>query len=395
MQADRTPRAVAIRRLKLDRFRNYRSLDLPVDPRHVVLTGDNGAGKTNLLEAISFLSPGRGLRRAAYDQVARRADDEAPTGAAWAVNATLDGAFGEVSIGTGLRAGPESAERQRRIHIDGTAARSADVLLDHCRVLWLTPAMDGLFTGPPGDRRRFLDRLVLAIDPDHGRRVTEFEKAMRGRNRVLETPSPDPVWLDGLETQMAETGTAITIARLEAVALMSGLDADEHRSGRAPAFPRADISVEGTIEQSVTVGASADAEDLYRALLARNRPRDRAAGRTLEGPHRSDLKITHIAKGMEAAVCSTGEQKALLLGLVLAHATLVGRVAGMAPLLLLDEVAAHLDADRRAALFDLIDSIGVQAWMTGTDAQLFDALAERAQHFRVDAGTVSAAPSSA
>jgi len=377
------PQHIWIERLKLDRFRNYAALDLAADRRHVVLTGENGAGKTNLMEAISFLSPGRGLRRASYDRVAKENGD-----GTWAVNATLHGAAGEVVIGTGLRAAKNAAggvETQRRVQINGAPAKASDDLLDHCRVLWLTPAMDGLFTGPPGDRRRFLDRMVLAIDPAHGRRVSDFERAMRSRNKLLEDRHADPSWLDGIERQMAETGVAVAMARGELVSLLRGMIDGE--SGGA--FPHADLALEGALEPLIGEGAAANVEDEYRALLLRNRARDAAAGRTLEGPHRSDLAVRHGPKDMEAALCSTGEQKALLLGLVLAHARLVGSVSGMAPILLLDEVAAHLDASRRAALFDLIDTIGCQAWMTGTDAHLFESLGERAQHFTVADGVVA------
>ncbi len=378
--SDQNPQHIWIERIKLDRFRNYSSLDLSADRRHIVLTGENGAGKTNLMEAISFLSPGRGLRRIAYDRVAKAEGD-----GTWAVNVTLHGALGEAAIGTGLRAGANGIEMQRRVQVDRVAAKASDELLDHCRILWLTPAMDGLFTGSPGDRRRFLDRMVLAIDPAHGRRVSDFERAMRSRNKLLEDRHADQSWLDGIEQQMAETGVAVAMARRELVSLLLSLieEADD------TAFPKAQFALQGALEPLIGEGASANVEDEYRALLARNRSRDAAAGRTLEGPHRTDLAVRHGPKDMEAALCSTGEQKALLLGLVLAHARLVGSVSGMAPILLLDEVAAHLDVSRRAALFDLIDTIGCQAWMTGTDAHLFDALGDRANHFTVTGGTVA------
>ena len=376
------PQHIWIERLKLDRFRNYTTLDLTVDQRHVVLAGENGAGKTNLMEAISFLSPGRGLRRTAYDRVASAGDSGDGT---WAVNTTLHGAVGETGIGTGLRSGPGGVETQRRVQINGAPAKAADDLLDHCRILWLTPAMDGLFTGSPGDRRRFLDRMVLAIDPAHGRRVNDFERAMRSRNKLLEGRHADQSWLDGIEQQMAETGVAVAMARSELVSLLRAMI----ESADDTSFPNAELTLQGALEPLIGEGAAITIEDEYRSMLVRNRTRDAVAGRTLEGPHRSDLVVHHGPKDMEAALCSTGEQKALLLGLVLAHARLVGSVSGMAPILLLDEVAAHLDETRRSALFDLIDTIGCQAWMTGTDAHLFDALGKRAQHFTVIAGTVA------
>lgn len=375
-----SPHHIWIERIKLDGFRNYATLDLSTDQRHVVLTGENGAGKTNLMEAVSFLSPGRGLRRASYDRVARA--DGAGT---WAVSVSLHGALGEAVLGTGLRTGPTGVETQRRVQVDRVPAKATDELLDHCRVLWLTPAMDGLFAGAPGDRRRFLDRMVLAIDPAHGRRVSDFERAMRSRNKLLEDRLADQSWLDGIEQQMAQTGVAVAMARRELVSLLQSMIKDTAET----AFPKANLALNGALEPLIGEGAAANVEDEYRSLLARNRSRDAAAGRTLEGPHRSDLIVRHGPKDMEAALCSTGEQKALLLGLVLAHARLVGSVSGMAPILLLDEVAAHLDASRRAALFDLIDTIGCQAWMTGTDAHLFDVLGERASHFTVSGGTVA------
>lgn len=379
-----------IEELKLNHFRNYSSLKLQLDQRHVVLTGENGAGKTNLLEAISFLSPGRGLRRIAYDKVSQALTNGDPQAGTWAVHVAMEGAEGPVEIGTGLQAGPGGVETQRKVHINGAPTRTADALLEHARILWLTPAMDGLFTGPAGDRRRFLDRLVLAIDPAHGRRVNDYEKAMRSRNKLLENQNADGAWLDGIEAQMAETGVAIAFARGELIALLRGIIA-KGPSGPDAVFPNADISLEGTLENLLVEGAAADLEDNFKAHLTRNRSRDRAAGRTLEGPHRSNLVVRHGPKNMEAALCSTGEQKALLTGLVLAHAKLVGDVSGMTPILLLDEIAAHLDEGRRAALFDLIDTIGCQAWMTGTDGPMFEALGKRAQFFTVASGTVTGA----
>ena len=395
MDHNRQASQIWIEQLKLNHFRNYASLKLELDQRHVVLTGENGAGKTNLLEAISFLSPGRGLRRVAYEKVAQQLSQEGsdlrdPQEGTWAVHVAMQGAEGHVEIGTGLQSGPTGVEPQRKVHINGAQARTSDVLLEHARILWLTPAMDGLFTGPAGDRRRFLDRLVLAIDPSHGRRVSDFEKSMRSRNKLLEEPGSDPAWLDAIEVQMAETGVAVAFARGELVALLRRIIAKGPSGPDAP-FPNADIALEGTLEDLLVDGAAADLEDNFRAHLARNRGRDRAAGRTLEGPHRSNLAVRHGPKNMEAALCSTGEQKALLTGLVLAHAQLVGDVSGMTPILLLDEIAAHLDEHRRTALFDLIDTIGCQAWMTGTDQPMFQSLGDRARFFQVASGKVDEA----
>jgi DNA replication and repair protein RecF len=373
---------VAVTNLKLTDFRNYATLTLDTDARHVVLAGENGAGKTNVLEALSLLSPGRGLRRARLDEMARLAGS-----GVWSVFARLDGPDGEVRIGTGLETRGEDETLARRVRIDGETARSADDLLDHLRVLWLTPAMDGLFTGPAAERRRFLDRLVLALAPGHGAHVGVFEKAMRGRNRLLEDDRLDLDWLEAIEAQMAELGVAIALSRVETVACLERLI--EATRADAP-FPHADLALEGEIEALVAAGGpAADAEDVYRARLRDGRRRDKAAGRTLDGPHRADLVVHHGPKAMPAHLSSTGEQKALLLGLVLAHARLVGETCGRAPLLLLDEVAAHLDPRRRAELFDVVEALGSQCWMTGTDASAFAALGPRAEVFEVTGGWVT------
>ncbi|MCE1237211.1 MAG: DNA replication/repair protein RecF [Hyphomicrobiales bacterium] len=376
------PERVAIVELRLADFRNYPSLALACDARHVVLHGENGSGKTNLLEALSLLTPGRGFRRARLDEMARLGGD-----GSWSVFARLDGPDGEVRLGTGAEAiaGDDEA-RQRRVRIDGAPARSADDLLDHLRVLWLTPAMDGLFTGPAADRRRFLDRLVLAVDPGHGARVSAYEKAMRGRNRLLEDDRWDVDWLAAIEEQMADLGVAVASARVETVACLERLI--EATRADAP-FPHAELALEGEIEAWVaTGGPAAEAEDAFRARLAENRRRDKAAGRALDGPHRADLAVRHGPKAMPAHLSSTGEQKALLLGLVLAHARLVGETTGRAPLLLLDEIAAHLDPTRRAQLFDVLEALGSQCWMTGTDASAFSSLGDRATLFEVAGGRV-------
>lgn len=368
---------VAVTDLRLTDFRNHAAATIRSDGRHVVLAGDNGVGKTNLLEALSLLTPGRGFRRARLDEMARIGG-----GGAWSVFARLDGPDGTVRIGTGAETGTgEDESRQRRVRIDGAAARSTDDLLDHCRVLWLTPAMDGLFTGPAADRRRFLDRLVLAVDPGHGARVSAYEKAMRGRNRLLEEDRWDLDWLAAIEDQMAELGVAVASARVETVACLERLI--EATRADAP-FPHAELALEGEIEARVAQGGpSAEAEDLWRLRLAEGRRRDKAAGRTLDGPHRSDLAVRHGPKAMPAHLSSTGEQKALLLGLVLAHARLVGETSGRAPLLLLDEIAAHLDPRRRGELFDVLEALGAQCWMTGTDAGAFADLGARATVWRV------------
>jgi DNA replication and repair protein RecF len=372
-----------ISRLDLTGFRNYRELTVTFEPGPVVLTGENGAGKTNLLEAISLLAPGRGLRRSSYSEMAA-----ASTGQGFAVHAVVDGPPGRCEIGTGtIGVGPEGGEASRRIRINGAPARSAEEMLEWLRVVWLVPAMDQLFTGPASERRRFLDRLVLAIDPGHGRRAIDFEKAMRGRNRLLTEYRPDETWLDAIEAQMAETGIAIAAARAELVGLLSAMM--ERLPAEGP-FPQADIAVDGSIDAMLREKAAYDVEQDYRRALGEARRRDAAAGRTLEGPHRSDLVVRHRPKDMPADRCSTGEQKALLTGIVLSHTRLVGEIGGISPILLLDEIAAHLDAGRREALFGILDELGCQTFMTGTDAALFSALVGRAQFLTVSAGSVAA-----
>ncbi|MCB1489527.1 MAG: DNA replication/repair protein RecF [Bauldia sp.] len=366
----------AVTSLKLTDFRNYAALSLRLDQRPVVLTGPNGAGKTNLLEAVSFLSPGRGIRGARIEAVARQAGS-----GGWAIAVEVANADGTVDLGTGVVAG----ETRRQVRVNHAPAGSSAAFLDHLRVLWLTPAMDGLFTGPPADRRRFLDRAVLAIDKTHGARANAFERAMRGRNRVLADPSPDSRWLDAIEAEMAELGVAIAAARREWAGLT---DAMIGEAGAAGPFPAAVIALDGTLEADLDELTASAAEDSYRRRLRDERRRDTAAGRTLLGPHRSDLVVRHGPKDMPAETCSTGEQKALLVGLVLAQTRLVTRLTGETPVVLLDEIAAHLDESRRAALFDLLDALGCQAFMTGTDAAVFAPLGARAQRLGVADGAV-------
>lgn len=380
--ADRRPATepVHIAALKLTGFRNYAALALTLDARPVVLTGPNGAGKTNILEAVSMLSPGRGLRRARMADIACHGGD-----GSWAVAATIASPNGEVDIGTGIAASGDNGARQRTVRINRSPASTSRELLDHIRIVWLTPAMDGLFTGASADRRRFLDRLVLAIDTRHADRVNAYERAMRERNRLFADGRMDNHWFEALEAQMAEHGVAIAAARRECVGMLAGAIA---AGGFDGPFPAAGLAVEGTVEAALESAAATDAEDAFKNSLADNRYADRAAKRSLVGPHLSDLAVTHAPKRMPAANCSTGEQKALLVGIVLAHAHLIARRTGETPVVLLDEIAAHLDSERRADLFRILLEIGCQAWLTGTDPGPFEALGEAAQWLAVSAGSV-------
>jgi DNA replication and repair protein RecF len=349
---------VPLTRLSLTDFRSYREALIAPGPGLVVLTGENGAGKTNILEAVSLLSPGRGLRGASLGEMARR--DGA---GGFSVAARL----GDVEIGTGTLA---SAPERRQVRINGAAA-SATSLAEWLSILWLTPAMDRLFQEGASGRRRFLDRLVLALAPGHAVHAARYEAAMRARNKLLAEERPDPDWLTALEARMAEHGAAIVSARRGAVEALTACLAD---APEGP-FARAGLALQG------------GDEDL-QSVLAPGRGRDAAAGRTLTGPHRTDLVVTHLGKTQPAALCSTGEQKALLLGIVLAHADLVAQRAGRRPILLLDEVAAHLDPRRRAALFERLEGSGGQVWMTGTEASLFDAVDGSGTRLEVRDGAV-------
>ena len=350
-----------VSRLALTDFRSYSDALIEPDAGFVLLFGENGAGKTNLLEAVSMLSPGRGIRGAALSDMARK---DAAGG--FAVAARLD----SIDIGTGTDA---SAPERRQVRINGAPA-SANSLGEWLSVLWLTPAMDRLFTASAGERRRFLDRLVLALEPAHAHHSARYEAAMRSRNKLLADPGgADAAWLDALEAQMAEHGAAIAQARALTVKALG----ERTAQGPDDAFPRAVLTLEGW-----------DGGDLA-AQLRSGRSRDAVAGRTLAGPHRQDLGVVHRSKAMPAAQSSTGEQKALLLGLVLAHAELVADRRGAPPILLLDEVAAHLDPKRRAALFGRLEARG-QVWMTATEAALFDGIGA-ATRFRVEPGTVGRA----
>jgi DNA replication and repair protein RecF len=378
-----------IERVELNGFRNYTRAVIEATAVPQVLVGANGAGKTNLLEAISLLAPGQGLRRAPFPELASAAGAEPSR--AWSVAGRVHAALGVIDIGTGLAASAaDSARAGRIVRVDGEPQSGSGVLADYVEMVWVTPAMDGLFTGAAGERRRFLDRLILCFDAGYRTRVNRFEKAMQSRNRLLADGVRDPAQLRGFEIALAEEGVAIAAQRAEAVASLAQIIARRReRDARSP-FPWAELKLEGSLETALADHPAVEVEDIYLKELAATRERDRAAGRTLSGPHRSDLVVGHGPKQMPARVSSTGEQKALLLGIVLAHAELVTeRRSGIAPIMLLDEITAHFDEHRRAALFAEILRLGAQAWMTGTDVQAFSPLAPAAQFRRVDEGRVS------
>jgi DNA replication and repair protein RecF len=370
--------AARVRRLALSNFRNYRAASLETDKNLVVVIGPNGAGKTNLLEAISLLSPGRGLRHATLDEIAFSESD-----GSWAVSAEIEGALGIATLGTGAEPpGAEESGRSRLCRIDREPVGSATAFADYLRLVWLTPAMDQLFNGPASERRRFLDRLVLAVDPQHSTRVSGLERSLRSRNRLLEDPSPDRQWLDAIEHEIGELAVAVAAGRAETVRRLQGALARR----RDETFPSAEIALVGMIERMILDLPAVEIEERYRAVLRDSRSRDAAAGRTLEGPHLTDLAVVYAPKNIPASEASTGEQKALLIGLVLAHAGLLAEMTGFAPVTLLDEVVAHLDPNRRTALFERLGQLGAQVWMTGADSAAFNSVVGSANVISVEHG---------
>jgi DNA replication and repair protein RecF len=379
---------LSLSRLMVSHYRNYgmAQLDVPASP--VVLYGHNGAGKTNILEAISYLSPGRGLRGARLADLNRRTA-EGPAGTTWSVAATLETALGPVRLGTGLERKadqPEGDAERRVVRIDGETVRGPAALAEYLRLTWLTPQMNGLFMEGASSRRRFLDRLVLGFDPDHGRRVSQYERVMRERTRLLRDGGADDAWLSALEAQMAESSVAIAAARRDVVARLRGALA-----ASVGPFPSAAMTVTGDAEDGLDSQSALDVENWLREQLAQSRLRDGERGRASFGAHRTDLEVVHLVHQMTAADCSTGEQKALLVSIVLAEARLQAMQQGSAPIMLLDEIVAHLDGVRRAALVDELLGLGVQAWLTGTDRPLFEALEGRACFMHVENGKVSPA----
>ncbi|GKQ55465.1 DNA replication/repair protein RecF [Bradyrhizobium sp. Ce-3] len=367
-----------IHRLSLTHFRNYRAATLQVAGDMVVLVGPNGAGKTNCIEAVSFLSPGRGLRRATLEDIADNQGD-----GSWAVSAEVEGALGLATLGTGIDPPTGEASNSRRCRIDREPVGSATAFGDHLRIVWLTPAMDGLFMGAASERRRFFDRLVLAIDSEHSSRVSALERSLRSRNRLLEVRNYDDHWCDAIERETAELAVAVAASRGQTAAKLAVM---LRARGAASAFPSAEIMLDGWMENALLQEPATAVEDRYREILRASRPRDAAAGRTLDGPHLTDLQVLYAPKNMPARDASTGEQKALLIGLVLAHATMVAEMTGIVPLLLLDEVVAHLDPNRRKALFEELAKLGAQVWMTGADPAAFVDIGPRGEIFDVESG---------
>jgi len=386
---------LAVTHLRLTDFRSYAEAELTISGRPVVLCGPNGAGKTNVLDALSLLAPGRGLRGAKLSEHVRRGprgciqEKDArqihiPSDALWAVSATVTREGEDYEIGTGLTLGPNGGAKdsgRRQVRLGGAPAQSSADLGEIVQMAWLTPAMDRLFTEGASGRRRFLDRLTVGFDPGHARTASRYEVAMRERARLLKYGPRDPSWLDGLEAEMAETGLAVAAARASTVARLNAMLT---KRGEAGAFPSAHLALDGETD-ALLAERGTDYPAAARDRLRAARIRDAEAGRTAFGPHLSDLAVRHMVKRADAKQCSTGEQKALLIAIVLADAWEMAESAGRpAPILLLDEIAAHLDAMRRAALFDEILKLGAQAWITGTDMTLFDDLLARADVYGVE-----------
>ncbi|NRA88442.1 MAG: DNA replication/repair protein RecF [Rhizobiales bacterium] len=373
-------------------FRNYSTVSLNFSSRPTIIHGANGSGKTNILEALSYLTSGRGLRRASLGDVVKyqqNSTQEPVTG--FSIFSKISHEFDDIKIGIGARLSPtqdtnnNAPKYSKEIRIDGETYKNSTVLGDYVRAIWLTPSLDRLFTGPAAERRKFFDRFVTGFDPAHNARTSRFERAMRERNKLLEKNILEDVWLTGIEAQMAEQAVAIAAARREvALHLSALLDA-----GSESAFPFARIAMEGDLEQLIGEKSAIEVEDIYQQKLKDNRNFDQQSGRTQYGPHKSDLLAWHGSKGIEAKKCSTGEQKALLIALLLAHAKLVSQVAGDAVLImLLDEITAHLDARRRAALFEELRDLNAQLFMTGTDKSLFSAIASTSDVFEINDGKV-------
>lgn len=367
--------------LTLQNFRCYKSIRLEnLDSGLIVLCGPNGAGKTNILEAVSILSPGRGIRSAkAMDMQSHH------HGAPWGVSSIISVDQGDVTIGTGLN--PEND--RRTIRINGVTAKNQTALSDYLACLWLTPQMDRLFLDGASARRRFLDRLIFTFDAGHSGRVTRYENAMRQRSKLLQEEQAELSWLNSLEAQMAETGIAIAAARLDFASRLQNV-CDKTDSTEESYFPRVKMRVSGTIEELLQNSPAVEVEKMFTYQLEQSRPKDAIVGGAATGPHKSDLAVQYASKNMAADQCSTGEQKALLISIVLAHSRLMMAERGAPPILLLDEVAAHLDEDRRYALFERLQNLGGQVWMSGTDPVLFDSIKNSAQFFAIENAQIQA-----
>jgi DNA replication and repair protein RecF len=369
-------------RITLTDYRNYAVLRLDPPPGLIALAGANGAGKTNLLEAISLLTPGRGLRGAEYASIGRN-DGKG----AWGVSAVTHSHRGEVQLGTAWSLSEtEGINAARAVLIDGHLQKSSGALAGLLRVVWLTPALDRLFSGAASERRRYLDRMVALFDSEHGSRINRFEKLMRERNLLLSDGPLDRAWVTSIETQMAEEAVAIAAARLQAISNLGAYLTPERLSGP---FPWSVLAITGETEDLVAKLPALQAEEHYKKQLHDGRMADKGAGRTLVGPHRSDFVVRHGPKNIAAEEGSTGEQKALLIGLILAQTEAIRAITGSAPVLLLDEIAAHLDKARRKALFSHLNDLAVQAWMTGTERELFDGASAATVVYQVDNGRLS------
>lgn len=362
--------------LKLQNFRCYAHANLH-DLSHglIVLSGPNGAGKTNILEAISLLSPGRGLRGAKIIDIQNKIAPEP-----WAIAAHVKTAYETVTLGTGLDVKNTGSTEKRTVRINHKTERSQNAFASYLSCVWLTPQMDRLFLDSSRERRKFLDRLVFAFDPAHAGRVTRYENALSQRSKILRDQIGEPAWLDALESQITQSGIAIAAARL---AFIHKLDQACDKMDYTH-FPRARFTVQGTIETLLENAPALEAEDAFRYQLKTGRSRDAVTGGAASGPHKSDLHVVYASKNMPADQCSTGEQKALLIGLILAHARLIKSERGNPPIILLDEVAAHLDENRRAALYEILGDMRAQCWMTGTESTLFDAARHNAQFFTIE-----------
>ena len=364
-----------VSQLSLQNFRNYDEARFEnIQSGFVILHGANGAGKTNILEAISLLSPGRGIRSARVQDI-QNSEKPSP----WGLSSRIATDGGDVKIGTGL----DVQTSRRTIRINGAPAKSQTALSDYVACVWLTPQMDRLFMESVGTRRRFLDRMVFTFDPGHSGRVARYENAMRQRAKLLEEGNSDPKWLSGIEAQMAETGIAISAARIDFIErLQNAIDKGEQNEEQF--FPKARIHLKGTVEELLNNTPAVEAEKLLKYQLEESRNHDRQNIGTATGPHKTDMQVYFASRNMLAGQCSTGEQKALLIGLILAQARMMAAERGFVPILLLDEIAAHLDEERRGALFERLQALNSQVWMTGTDTKSFSAIANQSQFFEIE-----------